>query len=91
MLSKASTWYRFNVTEMVRGWVRDRGRNHGLVFRAEGGNGTYYASSGESQSNRPELIVVYTDPTPTRTPTATATPSPTATRWGTAFLPLVAK
>lgn len=94
-LSAVSTWYRYNVTDMVRAWVRDPGSNHGLLVRGIGGSGTISLNSSESPMNKPELIVVWAEPTamptPTITPTPTATATPTTLPRVPAYLPMVYK
>ncbi|MBM3188887.1 MAG: alpha/beta fold hydrolase [Chloroflexi bacterium] len=100
-LSQPGVWYRYNVTDLARGWVQDSSSNHGMLLRGIGGSGTLYLSSSESAINKPELIVVWGDPTPTPTPTQTATPTvtltPTPTHTPTArprvpiYLPMVVK
>jgi pimeloyl-ACP methyl ester carboxylesterase len=76
-------WYHYNVTDLVRQWLADPGSNHGVMLRAEEGtSSTFRLSSGDSllqEGHRPELVVVFTDPTPTFTPTNTSTATRTST------------
>lgn len=80
----ANMWYTYNVTELVRQWLAGELANYGVLLRAlPGQSSTYRLSSSESSSNRPELLIQYTNPTatptPTNTHTATATATPTET------------
>lgn len=97
--SSASQWladigacYRYNVTNLVRQWVADPGTNHGMLVRSNEGLGTFTLNSSESPWDKPELIVVFAEPTPTHFPTNTATPtsSPTPFR-RTVYLPTLLK
>ena len=98
--------YSYNVTDLVRQWLADPASNYGLLLRGGGGGSCSFqlgSSEAPSANNRPMLVVIYTDPTPTFTPThtatptatptatATSTPSPTPTARGRAYLPLIRK
>ncbi|MBC7236845.1 MAG: DNRLRE domain-containing protein, partial [Chloroflexi bacterium] len=78
-------WYTFNVTDLVQRWVANPASNYGLIVRAEGGLGTFTLNSSESPSNKPELVIVWAQATPTpsitQTPRPTHTPTPTLTPW----------
>ncbi len=89
-LADVNMWYTYNVTDLVRQWLAGELENYGVLLRAlPGQSSTYRLSSSESTTNRPELLIQYTDPTVTPTPTSThtatatatctATPTPTAT------------
>ncbi len=92
---KQGEWIRVDVTEALRGWLRDPQRNFGVVLVpfSYASYGYEFASSEyPDPTRRPMLIVAYTlpndpivtptpvtPPTPTPTPTPTITPSPTPT------------
>jgi hypothetical protein len=65
-----STWYGFNVTSAVQGWISHGLANNGLLVRASSStaSGTFsFASAQSSQVDlRPKLVVTYRlGPTPT--------------------------
>ncbi len=76
-LNDARAWYNYNVTDLVRQWVADGERNYGLLIHGYDGRGTLTLSSSESPSNKPELVIYYTEATATPTPTNTPIPTPT--------------
>jgi len=88
-VSLLRTWYEFDVSELVRGWVNNRQTNYGLLLRGSGAASVSYSFASAnypSISLRPQLVIDYTAPeatftplprTPTPTPTATLTPSAT--------------
>ena len=76
-LNDAPAWYNYNVTDLVRQWVADGERNYGLLIHGYDGRGTLTLSSSESPSNKPELVIYYTEATATPTPTNTPIPTPT--------------
>ncbi|MGQ9584822.1 MAG: DNRLRE domain-containing protein, partial [Anaerolineae bacterium] len=76
-------WVSLDVTELVRDWVREPGRNYGMLLAASApGRAEVYFGASERYpaSERPQLQVVYgLVATPTPTATWTATPSATFT------------
>jgi hypothetical protein len=56
-----STWYEWDVTEAVRGWVQNPSANYGLVLKAYGDVKVMYtfASGEDSVSIRPKLTITY--------------------------------
>jgi len=56
-----STWYEWDVTEAVRGWVQNPAANYGLVLKAYGDVKVMYtfASGEDSVSIRPKLTITY--------------------------------
>ncbi|MGB9880718.1 MAG: DNRLRE domain-containing protein, partial [Anaerolineae bacterium] len=80
------TWYHFDLTQVVDGWVNSALPNYGIslqpVDRIDVDH-IWFAASDDvapdgSIANRPKLIILYVPP-PTPTPTATATASATPT------------
>lgn len=88
-VSLLRTWYEFDVSELVRGWVNSPQTNYGLLLRGLGSASVAYSFASAnypSISLRPQLVIDYTAPeatftplpqTPTPTPTQTLTPSAT--------------
>ena len=80
------TWYHFDLTQVVDGWVNGSLPNHGVSLQAMGALDSdliWFAASDDvtafgSIENRPKLIVLYVPP-PTPTPTLTSTATPTST------------
>jgi len=76
----AGEWYEFDITDMVRQWVANPEKNHGLLLRGEGAIGVQYniaSSDSASLNDRPSLTINLV--LPTFTPTATSTLTSTAT------------
>jgi len=84
VLNQTSTWYGFNVTNLVQQWLQDPASNYGLLLRGGAGLASFQLSSSESAilANRPVLEIVYVQPTPSPTPTGTLTPVPSLTPTG---------
>jgi len=80
------TWYHFDLTQMVDGWVNGLLPNYGVSLQALDRTDTdqiWFAASDDvtpdgSIANRPKLVILYVPP-PTPTPTATLTSTPTET------------
>lgn len=81
ILFDEGNWYSFDVTDMVRSWLRNPSSNNGLLLRAIKDSREYrfYSSDHPSANWRPRLAITYTTIQPTATPTITPTPTPTAT------------
>lgn len=80
LIDAISTWYSYNVTQLVQQWFALPSSNNGVLLRA--GTGTtskVRINSKEDGSNRPELLIYWAEATATPTPTVTATPTATAT------------
>ncbi len=79
-------WYRFDLTQLVQGWVDGSVANNGILLRAASPwsiSMFHFASAQNSTANlRPRLVVTYRTAvaTPTAVHTPTNTPTPTATR-----------
>jgi hypothetical protein len=83
-----STWYTFDITQLVRTWVANPQSNYGLVVRGAGTASVIYTFATANYpvfSYRPQLSIDYvtvgppvtpTPQTPTPTPTSTWTPTP---------------
>jgi hypothetical protein len=77
-LSSPDALYDFDVTGAVRAWLADPGSNHGLLLRSQvSGSAVYHFGTSEDTalSNRPQLVILVSEPTATPQPTATATPN----------------
>ncbi len=75
-------WYSWDVTSLVRDWLAEPDKNHGLILRGAGSTNTEYAIASAqhpTQALHPKLVIRYTLSTPTPTPTATLTPTATRT------------
>lgn len=80
------TWFAWDVTGAVRGWLQG-GLNAGLLVRPEHGdwlNHKFYSREASGADLHPRLVVVYSTggaatstPTPTATATSTSTSTPT--------------
>jgi len=80
-----NTWYSYNVTDLVKGWLAQPEANYGVLLRGGQASGWvgYKLASSEDGANRPSLLITYAEATPTPTPTNTATPTPTNTATAT--------
>jgi hypothetical protein len=85
-----NTWYSFDITSLVQGWVNGARPNYGLMLIGSGNTVemSFYSSEYSIPADRPRLVVKYiygAVPTPTVTPNvsvtanATVSPTPTAT------------
>ena len=82
------TWFAWNVTSAVQGWLTGD-LNAGLLVKPEHGdwlNHKFYSREASGADRHPRLVVVYTTggaviltPTPTATSTLASTSTPTAT------------
>ncbi|MBC7231990.1 MAG: DNRLRE domain-containing protein [Chloroflexi bacterium] len=80
------TWYHFDLTQAVDGWVNGLLPNYGVSLQALDKTDTdqiWFAASDDvtpdgSIANRPKLVILYVPP-PTPTPSATPTSTPTET------------
>lgn len=80
------TWYHFDLTQAVEGWVSGKIPNYGVSLQAMDASDVdsiWFAASDDviddgSIANRPKLVILYVPP-PTPTPSATPTASPTLT------------
>ncbi|MEM4723453.1 MAG: DNRLRE domain-containing protein [Candidatus Hadarchaeum sp.] len=80
------TWYHFDLTRVVEGWISGALPNYGVSLQAmdvKDLDSIWFAASDDvlddgSIKNRPKLVILYVPP-PTPTPTATPTASPTLT------------
>lgn len=83
------TWYHFDLTRVVDGWVSGALPNYGVSLQAmdvKDLDSIWFAASDDvtddgSIANRPKLVILYVPPptpTPTASPTLTATPTETA-------------
>nr|MBC7245668.1 DNRLRE domain-containing protein [Chloroflexota bacterium] len=88
------TWYHFDLTQVVDGWVNGSLPNYGVSLQPMDAldlDLIWFAASDDvdtfgSIANRPKLIVLYVPPpTPTPTPTFTSTATPTSTPTETAI------
>lgn len=74
------TWYTWDITPLVQGWVDDPTGNQGLILIGSGNRTRYDFFSSEASSTffRPRLVVQYNEIPTTETPTLTPE-QPTAT------------
>jgi hypothetical protein len=76
-VSYTDSWYSWDLTEMVRGWVSAPASNEGVLIVGEGLGNQYQFRSSEipAPELRPYLVVTVATEGPTSTPTNTLTPT----------------
>ena len=87
LVQNTGSWYQFDVTSAVQGWLSNPGSNYGLVLRGNSVHNTEFRFASSNDTNvsvRPKLTLWADVPVAgsTATPTPTAvpgTPTPTAT------------
>jgi len=92
-VSALGTWYTWDVTAAVQGWVADRNSNKGLILIGSSDQTTefrFFSSEyGSTNTFRPKLTISYEaaaqspTPTPTKTTTTVPTSMPTTTATST--------